>query len=111
MNDRRVANDSPSTHDGRWILSSTAWLIQAWCWLRVAASPALIGVLLGGVVYSSMRRSARGAAIGCAITAAGLVLGIVCAERIRRRQQLVEYAHGLDPTGERDPGDREAQSP
>lgn len=72
-------------------------LIHAWCWLRVAASPTLIGAALGaGACW--LIGGAAGLVAGGVLALLGLYLGLRLANHARRKDQLVEFAHGLPPS-------------
>lgn len=71
-------------------------LINAWCWLRVAASPTLIGAGLGVGAYYLIG-GAAGLVVGGILALVGLYLGTRLASHARREDQLVEFAHGLPP--------------
>ncbi len=72
-------------------------LIKAWCWLRVAASPTLIGAALGGGAYYLIGGTS-GLMAGGLLAVLGLYLGVRLANYARRKDQLVEFAHGLPPS-------------
>ncbi len=69
-------------------------LISAWCWLRVAASPTLIGAALGVGAYYLIGGT-RGLVAGGCLALLGLFLGLRLANYARRKDHLVEFAHGL----------------
>ena len=71
-------------------------LINAYCWLRVFASPFLLGTVLGAVLFFLIRGTV-GVALGGAAAVTGLIFGIRLARHAQRQGQLVEYAHGLLP--------------
>ena len=72
-------------------------LVTAWCWLRVAASPTLIGAALGAGAYYLIG-GAPGLVVGGVLVLLGLYLGLRLANHARRKHQLVEFAHGLPPS-------------
>ena len=72
-------------------------MINAWCWLRVAASLTLIGAGLGfGAFY--LLDGIAGLVVGVMLGVLGLALGIRLAKHARRKGRLVEFAHGLPPS-------------
>ena len=72
-------------------------LISAWCWLRVAASPTLIGAALGVGAYYLIGGTS-GLVAGGLLALLGLYFGLRLANYARRKGQLVEFAHGLPPS-------------
>jgi hypothetical protein len=72
-------------------------LINAWCWLRVAASPTLIGAALGAGAYYLIGGTS-GLVTGGFLALLGLYFGLRLANYARRKGQLVEFAHGLPPS-------------
>ena len=72
-------------------------LINAWCWLRVAASPTLIGVGLGVAAWYFIG-GVPGLMAGGALVLLGLYVGIRLATYAQQADQLVEFAHGMSPT-------------
>ena len=84
-------------------------LIYAYCWLRVAASPFLLGALLGTGLFFLIGGPV-GVAVGGAVVFTGLILGIRLARHAQQRGQLVEYAHGLSPSKRRAVRDAEVEA-
>lgn len=78
-------------------------LVSAWLWLRVAASPVLIGAALGAGAFFLLDGVWRFVAGG-----AFVLMGIYCGARLanfaRRKNLLPEFAAGLPP-GKGAPGD------
>ena len=72
-------------------------LVSAWCWLRVAASPTLIGAALGAGAYYLIGGTS-GVVAGGFLVMLGLYFGLRLANHARRKGQLVEFAHGLPPS-------------
>ena len=71
-------------------------LIRVYCWLLVAASPFLIGLIVGTALILQID-GPLGAIAGGIAVASGIALGIRLAETARRKKQLVEFAHGVPP--------------
>ena len=78
-------------------------LINAWCWLRVAASLTLLGSGLGVGAYFLIE-GIPGLAVAAALALLGLIAGIRLANHARRQDHLVEYAYGLPPRTNAAPG-------
>ena len=91
----------PKTLGGRHVAPAMekllAALIIAWCWLRVAASPTLIGAALGVGAYYLVGGTS-GLVAGGLLALLGLYFGLRLANYARRKGQLVEFAHGLPPS-------------
>jgi hypothetical protein len=69
-------------------------IIQAFDWLRIAVSPALTGLLSGGLVYSKIP-GPTGMTLWVLIALAGVVFGVYWAERIRKRRGTSFFMNGL----------------
>jgi hypothetical protein len=72
-------------------------LINACCWLRVAASLILIGIGLGAGAYCLIEGT-TGLVVGGVLALLGLYSGFRLANYARRKDQLVEFAYGLSPS-------------
>jgi hypothetical protein len=59
-------------------------------WLQIFASPFLIGVLVGGVVYFSIGNK-TGLVIGSIFAGSGLIVGIIWATRVWRKEGTNRY--------------------
>jgi hypothetical protein len=68
---------------GKWITSIIAWL-------QIVASPSLIGITIGFIVYYNLPGIA-GLVLGIAITAIGFIIGIVWASRVWKKRGAVEF--------------------
>lgn len=67
------------------MLSFFEFLTEGFAWLQIAASPTLLGSVIGAVVYFSSPRTITLIG-GIAITVLGFVIGAVWATRVRKRQ-------------------------
>ena len=65
-------------------------LISALAWLQFFISPAIIGVIAGGLIWLS-QRSFWSAALGFAVALVGCITGIVFAEKARRSKGTIEF--------------------
>ena len=70
-------------------------------WLQIVASPSLIGIVTGFIVYLAMP-DFSGAIIGISIAALGLIVGITWATRVWKRKGTIEYVSRLSATPELD---------
>ncbi len=59
-------------------------------WLQIVASPLAAGLLIGFIVYKVMNNTI-GLIIGIVLAAAGLVAGILYANKIWKQQGTVEF--------------------
>jgi len=82
-------------------------LVNAYCGLRVAASPLLIGALLGFGLFILIRGPVGIVAGGTAVLL-GLILGIGLARHAHKKGQLLDHAYGLPPIA---PGEDTAADP
>ena len=65
-------------------------LVEVLSWLKIVASPFLIGLLLGGLFYL-YKPDMAGAIIGGLIAVIGLVIGIVLATAISKKVGATEF--------------------
>lgn len=72
-------------------------LVTLCCWLRVAASLTAVGVGLG-VGAHFLLGGAAGVVAGGTLVVLGAYVGIRLANRLRRRNELLEVAYGLSPS-------------
>lgn len=63
---------------------------RAMAWLQIAASPIILGLLAGAVVYL-FRSDIYGLILAITLAAAGLLIGIVWATRVWKKKGTVEY--------------------
>lgn len=59
-------------------------------WLQIAASPIVIGLIAGSLIYL-YNRNAYGLTIGITVAVLGVIVGILWAERIRKKRGTVEH--------------------
>jgi len=71
-------------------------LLRAYVWLRVAAAPFLLGVLLGAAAYA-LAPGPVGIVVGTLLCLLGAFAGVRLANRARREGRLVELAAGTKP--------------
>ncbi len=70
-------------------------------WLQIVASPLLIGIVTGFIVYLA-KPDFNGTIIGISIAALGLIIGIIWATRVWKRKGTIEYVSSLSATPELD---------
>ncbi len=64
--------------------------VEFLAWLRIAASPSIAGCLLGGFSYVYFT-SPLNIGMAVALSCAGLVLGILWANKVRKRRSAVDF--------------------
>ena len=75
-------------------------LIELINWLRIAISPLLIGVLIGGLVYLKMGDD--GFVPGLLITAIGGIVGVIWATKIWKKLGTTNFISRIDASPELD---------
>jgi hypothetical protein len=75
--------------------------IEVCGWLQIVASPLLIGLLIGFIVYLT-KPDTTGIVIGISIAALGLVIGIIWATRVWKRKGTIEFISKISATPELD---------
>jgi hypothetical protein len=70
-------------------------------WLQIAASPFLIGLALGAIVYL-LKPESLTLWIGIAISLAGLIFGIIWATRVWKKKGTIYYVSRVMATPEFD---------
>lgn len=68
-------------------------------WVQIMASPFLVGLVGGGIVYLAMRNTA-GLIIGIVIASGGLLTGIIWATRVWRKKGTVNFMSRVMATPE-----------
>ena len=63
-------------------------------WLQIVASPLFIGIAIGFIVYYCLP-DLTGLVLGLVISVAGLIIGIIWATRVRKKQDTVEFMSGI----------------
>ena len=73
-----------------------ASLIKLGCWLAIAASPTLIGIIVGAFSFWYFGKDI-GLILALVAVTLGLVLGAMLANYAAKRGALVEFASGQEP--------------
>lgn len=81
-------------------------LIDFMSYLKIVASPTLIGAFLGIVVYSS-RTDGLGLAIGIIILVVGIIVGILLAEWAKKNGGTTEFYNRINASPDIDDAVRE----
>lgn len=71
-------------------------IIDAISWLKIVASPTIFGVVIGFIVYKTLEESNRGALLFGFISAIGLILGIIWANKIAKKHGTTNYLSKVD---------------
>jgi hypothetical protein len=75
-------------------------------WLQITASPLLIGLLTGAVIYF-LNPNLLTLIIGSIITATGFIIGIIWATRVWRKHGTMHFLSRIMATPELDKNDEE----
>jgi hypothetical protein len=75
-------------------------LIELLNWLRIAISPLLVGVLMGGLVY--LKKGDDGLVPGMVITAIGGIVGVLWATKIWKKQGTTNFISRNDASPDLD---------
>ena len=76
-------------------------------WLRIALSPFLIALLIGAIIYFNLHNT-LGVVLGIGIAGIGLIIGIVWATRVWKKQGTVEFVSRVNASPEYNRKDKEA---
>jgi hypothetical protein len=82
------------------------FITEAFGWLQIAASPFVVGLILGGIVYL-LKRDIVGLSLGIGIASIGLIVGIIWATRVWQRKGTVNFMSRLLGTPELNKKERE----
>lgn len=72
------------------------YIIESINWLRIVASPTILGLIVGGVVYLNYQNE-TGTIIGGIIAIVGLILGIIWATRVWKTIGTTQFFSGINP--------------
>lgn len=75
--------------------------IEVCGWLHIVASPLLLGLLMGFIVYL-VKPDTIGIIIGISIAAFGLIIGMIWATRVWKRKGTIEFISKVSATPELD---------
>jgi hypothetical protein len=78
-----------------------AFLIEVFSWLKIVASPLLISVIIAGVIYLYLPGN-LGLLLSASILLIGLILGIIWATRVWKKQGTTNYLARIYATPELD---------
>lgn len=76
-------------------------IIELIGWVKIAISPLVIGFILGLIVYA-YKEDTLGLIIGITLTVLGLIVGIIWATRVWKKQGTMQYLSRVIATPELD---------
>lgn len=68
-------------------------------WLRIIGSPLLVGILLGALIYFNLP-NALGISLALVLSVSGLVLGIIWARRVSKKEGVIEFISKVNASPE-----------
>ena len=77
-------------------------LVEIFSWLSIVASPTLIGLILGALFYLKCKNTFIGILGGILIATIGLILGIIWANKMKKKYGATNFMAGINATTELD---------
>ena len=77
-------------------------------WIKIVISSLLAGLLIGIIIYY-FKQDIIGLIIGIAVTLCGLILGIIWATRVMKKQGTIEFLSQISATPELDNNDKKEE--
>lgn len=77
-------------------------------WLQIVASPLLIGLIVGAIIYFSNPTTTR-LVLGISVATLGLIIGIIWATKQWKRKGTIWFMSGIMATPELDNQDEETK--
>ena len=78
-------------------------------WLKIAISPALIGIILGCVIYFNVKGRV-GMALGISVALIGIIIGIVWATSVWKKRGTIQFLSRTMATPELDNRDEDSET-
>jgi hypothetical protein len=103
---KKDKNDIQNSEDGKFRFFEL--VTESLGWLQIAASPLLIGIALGAIIYFSGPNTLR-LIVGIVIAIAGLMVGIVWANKQLKGRGTVWFMSRIMATPELDKADEEGK--
>jgi hypothetical protein len=100
-------NDIQNSEDGKFRFFE--FLTESLGWLQIVASPLLIGIAVGAIIYFSGPGTVR-LIIGITIAIAGLIVGIILANKQLKGKGTVWFMSRIMATPELDKADEEGKT-
>jgi small basic protein len=66
------------------------WITRIIAWLQIVVSPLLIGIVIGLIIYYNIP-SKTGLVLAVAVSAAGLITGVIWACGVWKKRETVEF--------------------
>lgn len=85
-----------------------AWIVEALSWLKIVASPTLLGLVLGFLFYL-FKPDLVGVIFGALIAVVGLIIGIVLGTNISKKMGATEFNARIDASPDFDQMKEEKQ--
>lgn len=82
------------------------WILEIYGWLRIFASPFLIGVAIGVAVYI-YKTDELGFIIAVSIASIGTIIGIIWATKIWKKKSTIDYVSSIMSSYDFDNFDKE----
>lgn len=87
-----------------------AKIIEAYGWLSIMASPLLIGIAVGVIVYA-YNQNLTGIIIGASISLLGLIIGVIWATKVwRSKQGTIQFLSRIMATPELEKNDEQSNN-
>ena len=82
-------------------LNSFDYLGESIGWIQIVASPLLVGIIVGGIVYLLIGNTA-GVILGIVVAIIGLIIGIVLANKIWKKKGTIHFISRVNASPELD---------
>ena len=84
------------------------FIIEVFGWIQIVASPLILGVIIGFIVYCNIDGS-NGILIGISIASLGLIIGVIWATRVWKKKGTIDFLSKLSATPELDDKEEEKE--
>lgn len=96
-----MKNPNKQTQKSEGVVRVLAVFIELIAWLQIVASPLLIGLIVGAIIYFS-KPSKTSLVIGIALTCIGLIIGILWATKQWKGKGTVWFMSRINATPDLD---------
>lgn len=87
-----------------------AKIIEVFGWLRIMASPLLIGLVIGVIIYD-YNQNITGAIISISVAILGLIIGIIWATKVwKSKQGTIQFLSRIMATPELEKNDEQSKN-
>ena len=80
------------------------WFVEFFSWMKIVLSPLFIGAIVGGIYYG-YHQNRNGIIIGSCIAGVGLIIGIIWATRVSKKEGATNFLARNDSSPELDKPD------